>query len=466
MLKNKSMFIAPIFALSLLFLAGLGLVKSAVLANSPHIQIQNIADHLCEPLAPATGTIVNVSTVGELQNAVNNASPNSTILIADGIYNLNGVYLRIDQPNLTLRSASGNREGVILDGNYQTTEIIQIVRSDVTIADLTLREAYYHPIHVMSTDAGGDVLDTLIYNVHIIDPGEQAIKINKAGDGVYADDGEIACSHIELTDIGRPFIRNNCYTGGIDAHQARNWHIRDNLIEGFWCDSGLSEHAVHFWRGSRDTLVERNNLVDNARGVGFGLTTSGSGRTYSDDVCPAAGEGYVDHFGGTVQNNFISADDNDLFRSQFGFDCGICFWNACGAKAQHNTVASTQAPFSSIEWRFDHTEAEIQNNLVTHQLRDRGGQATVSGNLVNQPLSIFVDVAAGDLHLNSSATGAIDQASVIAGVMDDFDGHSRLNGSAPDVGADEYGSSSATPTPIPTPNFEVKARIFLPITVR
>ena len=157
----------------------------------------------CAPLPPPSGTIVNVSTVSQLENAVNSAAAGTTIRIADGTYNLNGVYLRIDVPNVTLRSASGNREAVILDGNYQTTEIIQVVASNVTIADLTLREAYYHPIHVMSGDAA-HTLNTLIYNVHIVDPGEQAIKINPATAGYYTDNGVIACSHIELTDAGRP----------------------------------------------------------------------------------------------------------------------------------------------------------------------------------------------------------------------------------------------------------------------
>ena len=124
---------------------------------------------------------------------------------------------------MTLRSASGNREAVVLDGNYITTEIIQIVASNVTIADLTLREANYHPIHVM-TDDGSDTLNTLIYNVHIIDPGQQAIKINPNSGGYYPDNGVIACSYIELTDAGRSQVWNingSCYTGGVDAHQAR-----------------------------------------------------------------------------------------------------------------------------------------------------------------------------------------------------------------------------------------------------
>lgn len=395
----------------------------------------------CQPLPPPTGHIVTVSTVAELVDAVNNARSGDTILLQDGTYNLDGLHLRFDTPNVTLRSASGNREAVIIDGNGSTTEIVQIVASDVTIADVTLQRAYNHPIHVMST-AEAETTGTLIYNVHIIDPGEQAIKINPyTGEDArhFPDGGIIACSHIELTAAGRANIRNDCYTGGVDAHQARDWIIRDNLIEGFWCTSGLAEHAVHFWRASRDTLVERNELRNNARGVGFGMATEGDNlRTYADHPCPQAG-GYVDHYGGIVRNNIIFANDEELFASEYGFDCGICLWNACGARVLHNTVVSTRPPFSSIEWRFERTEVAIVNNLLSHNLRDRGGTASLSGNLSGQPLSLFVDGNDGDLHLADGANPAIDSVALPPDVADDIDGDARPIGPAADVGADEYG---------------------------
>ena len=81
----------------------------------------------CAPLPPPSGEVVTVSNVVELVQAVNQATPGNTILLQDGTYVLDGAYLRIDQPNVTLRSASGNREAVILDGNYVTTEIVQVV---------------------------------------------------------------------------------------------------------------------------------------------------------------------------------------------------------------------------------------------------------------------------------------------------------------------------------------------------
>jgi hypothetical protein len=422
------------------------------------LALYGLSGNACPPLPPATGNIVDVSTVSELENAVKTAAIGSTIRIVDGTYNLDGVSLWVVVPNVTVRSASGNREAVVLDGNYVTTEIIHVAASNVTIADLTLREARHHPIHVTSS-AGLDTVNTLIYNVHVIDPGQQAIKINpEYTEGYYPDGGEIACSRIELTDAGRPWIwdiNGDCYTGGVDAHQSRGWIVRDNLIEGFWCEFGLSEHAVHFWKSSRDTLVERNVLLDNARGVGFGLMESGDERTYPDEACPAAGGGYVGHYDGIIRNNFLFANRSELFGSEYGLDCGICLWNACGAQALHNTVASTQTPgSSSIEWRFEYTDADITNNLVTHQLLRRDeGTAHLLGNLEYQPLSLFADGPGGDLHLNANAAAAIDQGvPVEAGLCDDdIDGDLRPIGAGPDVGADEFRTSW---------------RVFLPMTVR
>ena len=393
---------------------------------------------LCPALfTPGTATVHNVT---ELIQAVNNASPGATILIADGTYNFySGNYLWISASGVTLRSASGNRDAVIIDGNYEATELITIAASNVTIADLTLQHAYTHPIHVVTGDENTE--NTLIYNVHIIDPREQGIKINPNGTG-FPDNGIIACSHIELTDAGRPHVNptsGGCYTGGVDAHQARGWTIRDNLIEGFWCDSGLSEHGIHMWRGCRDTTVERNQLNNNARGIGFGLATDGSGRTYSDNPCPSA-VGYVDDFGGIIRNNFVFANDASLFASNSSFDSGISLWNSCGTQVLHNTVASTQTPSaSSIEWRFDNTDVDIIHNLVTYRLWDRGGTFNLVDNLEYQPLSLFVDGSNGDLHLVSTATAALDQVTAPTDVTDDFDGNSRPIGSAADIGADEYG---------------------------
>jgi hypothetical protein len=312
----------------------------------------------------------------------------------------------------------------------------EINASDVTIAEVTVQRAFHHPIHVYPV--GPTITGTVIHRVRVIDPGEQAIKINPNG-GQFADRGEIRCSEVMLTDAGRPFIRNNCYTGGIDAHQAFGWVIYGNVIEGFWCPVGLSEHGIHIWTGSRDTWVDSNVLKNNERGIGCGLGESFAGRTYGDDPCP--GSGTYGHFHGVILNNFVFANDVRLFGSQTGFDVGIGLEQACNAQALHNSVVSTQPPrSSSIEWRFSRTRAVIKNNLGSHRLIPRdGGTADLAANMADTPLSYFVDpFTTGNLHLVAGASGAINRGVVIAGGLAAYDIDVQARDATPDLGADEF----------------------------
>jgi len=379
----------------------------------------------CTPLPPPAGPIIEKfpADAGNLRATIAGAASGTTILLHDGSYDMSGGdsthRLIFSTPGLTLRSVSGNREAVILDGGYVTGELVSIAASNTTIADITLRRAYFHPIHISGPDS--PIENVLIHNVHIIDPGEQAVKVNPVGAGTV-DNSTLQCSHLELTDVGRPFIRNNCYTGGLDAHAATGWLVRRNLIEGFWCSTGLSEHGIHMWRQCVDTVVEENLIIDCARGIGFGL-----------------GPGADGHTGGIIRNNFVAAGDPGLFASTSGFDSGIGLWGADDAEVYHNTVASTQAPSaSSMEWRFISTSVTLVNNLLTDRIWDRGGVAHLATNTEYAPLSLFLDVDSGDLHLADSNSGPVDAGTPLGGLCDnDFDGQPRDE--APDIGADEVG---------------------------
>lgn len=57
---------------------------------------------------------MNVSTVARRQTAVTALTSNTTILIADGVYDLTNTLNIRGANNVTLRSASGNREAVVL----------------------------------------------------------------------------------------------------------------------------------------------------------------------------------------------------------------------------------------------------------------------------------------------------------------------------------------------------------------
>ena len=129
-------------------MGGARYLRVGVLAG-PALLAARLGAESCPPLPPPAGPVVTVSSVSALAAAVSGAVPGQTIVVAPGHYDLDGVYLRITAPGVTLRGQGGDREAVVLDGNDLTTEIVQVVASNVTVADLTLREAWDHPIHVM-----------------------------------------------------------------------------------------------------------------------------------------------------------------------------------------------------------------------------------------------------------------------------------------------------------------------------
>jgi len=394
----------------------------------------------CPSLPPPGGATIEVmpEEADALRAIVAAAASGTTILLHDGVYNMdagdNVSRLAFSTPGVTLRSLSGDRDAVVLDGNYQTSELIAVNASNVVIADVTVREAYDHPIHVSGNP--DPITGTVLHNVRVVDPGQQGIKINPVGEG-WADYGTIECSSIELTDAGRPFIRDNCYTGGIDAHAAWGWLVRRNRISGFWCAAGLSEHAIHFWNASRDTVVEENVIVDCARGVGFGLLAVSGDRAYPDDPYP--GVGYLGHIDGVIRNNFIAAADPDLLQSDSGFDAGIALEQSRNTWVMHNSVVSTAAPFSSIEWRFGNTLVQIVNNLVSHNLRERDGnpQEVLAGNLEGAQPGWFQSVPQGDLHLVGGALPPVDAGAAVAAGLADRDIDFEARPAARDIGADE-----------------------------
>jgi hypothetical protein len=94
-----------------------------------------------------------------------------------------------------------------------------------------------------------------------------------------------------------------------------------------------------------------------------------------------------------------------------------------------------------MEARYSESQGTFAYNLTNMSiLPDRdGASASMIDNVTNAQSSWFVDPASYDLHLVATATDAIDQATMLANVPDDFDGDTRPIGISSDIGADEYG---------------------------
>jgi hypothetical protein len=393
----------------------------------------------CNPISEPLGAVIEVGPgeAAQLPAIVFAAAAGTTIVLADGTYVLPAT-LQLRAANVTLRSASGDPAAVILDAAYTVAEAILVTAPSVTIGELTVTRAVDHLVHVVPPDGGPDIVGFLLYRVRLIDGGEQFLKVNPgAARDAWADSGAVECSEFILTDEGRLHVERDpggCYTGGIDVHSGRAWVISGNRFDSIYCaGEGLAEHAVHFWVGARDTLVENNLIVNCARGIGFGLGDAGNGqsRDYPDDPYP--GVGYIGHYDGLIRNNAIWADVP-------WFDTGIGLEQARGARVIHNTVVSADSVtgfFSSIDYRFPNSVVALDNNLVRRVTERDGGTATRGANAETSDLSLFVDAASGDLHLAASATIAIDQGIAVPDSGVDLDGQPHSVDGAPDLGADE-----------------------------
>jgi hypothetical protein len=321
----------------------------------------------------------------------------------------------------------------VLDARYATGDLVAVAASGVTIAEVTLTRASFHLVHVVPRDGGPTVRRVRLYRLRLVDGAQQFVKVNpNAARSAFVDAGRVECSSFRLTDRGRRHVPSDflpCYTGGIDAHGARGWVVRLNRFEDIRCGTGLAEHAVHFWTGSRDTLVERNTIVDCARGIGFGLgERTDWARTYAGQ----RGQGYVGHYGGIIRNNVVVA-------RRAGMETGIGLEQARNARVFHNTVyagARATGYFSSLDYRFPNTMADIRNNLVTRITARDGATARLARNVEAVPARWFRNAARLNFHLSPAAAGAIDRGVKVSGAGLDIDGKPHTAG-PPDLGADE-----------------------------
>lgn len=83
------------------------------------------------------------------------------------------------------------------------------------------------------------------------------------------------------------------------------------------------------------------------------------------------------------------------------------------------------------------------NSSVSNYLDDGASSTTEDHNSRSGTDPHFVNAAGGNFHLTSSSTTALDAGTTVASVTDDYDGVTRPQGSAYDIGAFEYQTAPA-----------------------
>jgi hypothetical protein len=365
-------------------------------------------------LAGPGGKIVRVSTEPELQAAVSALSSNTTIVLTPGIYRLTRtLYVKGSMTRVGLRGSTDRADDVVIIGpgmtnvRYGDAPYGIWTGGDVrgiTIANLTIRDFYLHPIIFNA----GTVAPHL-YNVRLVNAGQQFVKANPSADGRGVDDGLVEYTVIEY-DTGS----KDDYTNGVDVHGGRNWTIRNSLFRNIRAPIGaLAGPAILMWNGASNTTVEGNTFVNCQREIAFGLI----------DRAP------YDHAGGVVRNNFIYRD-----RGVPG-DAAIGVFASPRTQVLHNTILISGTYPHAIEYRFARTNGvAIRNNLLDADVRPRdGATALVSGNSTTGTASMFVNAPAGDLHLAPAAS--VSRGIPLQEVPVDWDGEPRGQG-ATEAGAD------------------------------
>lgn len=388
------------------------------------------------PALPPPGaefSVISVATAQQLADACWNLASNQAIVIAPGTYDLagvsfpNGVDGRLTVgrfgatpiSHVQIRGATGNPADVVIQGAGMLNGIVPFgfqifTASDVLIADLSVRNVYYHAVAVQGDQGAHQVR---LYHLRLADAGQQIVKGVPGADDVTIEYSELftsngAVNHPEGSPPG------SCYTNAIDGVGADRWIVRDNFIHDIRCqDLSLAGPSVLLWQGSTDTLVERNTITASSRGISLGLVSA------------------TDHFNGVVRNNFIRIDP----AATYAVDVPI-YVTSPNAKVLNNSALTSGRYPNAIEVRYaGATGVAVTNNLLDAAIQPRNGASpTLVNNIGSAQPAWFVDPPSGNLHLTPIATPAIGLATALADAVDDFDGQPRTTGSnRTDIGADE-----------------------------
>ncbi len=383
----------------------------------------------------ASGAVVPVATAAALRTAIDNAQPGDVITLAPGTYVITQNLL-CDTPgtadrSIVVRAAapgsaviqSSALEGFKVSAPYWTFENLVI---EGTCADDSDCE---HAFHIF-----GNAEWTVIRRNVIRDFNAQ-IKSNGAGNPfVFPDD--VLIEGNELYDTAARQTSNPVTK--LDVVGGRRWVVRANSIHDYEKAAGDGISYGAFLKGnSRQGLFERNLVRCRTPGSPFGGGTRlglsfGGGGSGPPSICED-GTCTPEHQGGVMRNNLILACD----------DVGIYLNAAAASGIYANTLYDTDG----IDVRFAASSADLRDNVLSGQIRNRdGGTSTEGNNLEMVSLAEwdgwFATPSAADFTLTDGSS-IVDAGAPLAAVVDDYCGARRRSG-PPDRGAVEY------PAPAPS----------------
>ncbi len=356
---------------SIVGLCCLLVIQAAALAAPPQAEWFPQA----KPLPAAEGQVIRVANVEELFQAAQDIRPGGTILLADGRYAMPR-YFEIATDNVALRSASGNRHAVVLDGaGSRHGELIGITGcSGVTIADLTVANVKFNGIKINS-DRGANrvtVHNCVLHNIW--QRGVKAPGLRANADKLSPRDCRVQyCLFYndrpkefadDETDTSKTF--NGNYIGGIDVKNTTDWTISDNVFIGLNGRTREGRGCIYISENGQGCTIERNVFLDCDIGVALGN--------------PSLEIAKVHAVGCVVRNNLIAHCPETGILACYTRDCQIT----------GNTIFDPDSRLGRLVWVQNANDGlRVSDNVFVgpKMLVTSDSKIVADGNLVQETLS-------------------------------------------------------------------------------
>lgn len=381
------------------------------------------------PAGESAGSMISVSTVRQLEKAIDAATPGTVIELEPGDYMFHGYNIpvtRAGAPGMPITVRAGRLGAVrlhfdLVEGflvaapywSFQNLDIDGVCSSDSRCE---------HAFHVVGPARHVVIQNSRVRNFNA------PVKINGVR-GDYPDDGSLL--HNAFYNDG-PRRTSNPVTL-IDAVAVNGWRVAGNIIADFAKGRGNHVSYAAFFKGNGTGNVFDGNLVrcqwHHRGGTRVGLSFGGGGTGKSscrDGVCP------LEHRGGVMRNNII-IDCSDV---------GIYLNKSADTLIANNALIATHG----IDVRYKQSDARIINNVIDGRILERaGGKASAEANLVSTVSAVllkrvsdglYADALEGDFRLKAPKAIMGRGTQVGPGVADICG--EPLNAERPDIGPFQY----------------------------
>jgi len=365
-------------------------------------------------LSTASGPVLRVATEGELQTAITQATPRTTIQIQPGQYRLSSTLLLANADHVTLTGATDNPADVVLSGvdsaDTQTSGAasgVEIGSPNATVANLSL-QGFRDTAITVGEGASAPHLSNVVVSdsAHLIRIESSAL--GTSSQGIIERSRFTASSAAEVLD-------------GIAITGGKGWIVRGNRFEGIKpLDPNGATVRVD---GNATGVVIEGNLF------------SGSHREIVIGTAGTSGAAAI------VRNNFIvrpAADDSGDRRAP------IQVAGDLATAIVQNTILTRGTADAAVSTGGSDTPAAIANNLTDAPIDLTGSRrATTSHNDSAATPDLFVNPSSGDLHLSSAGRQQVPRVPRLSQAPTDVDGESRAGSVEP--GADTFVATSTAP---------------------